>query len=266
MRQISAEFATSDDLLREASRNRLTTYGPIRVVGSGQIGPLVEMELGFRRYGQQYEAVVIDTQFSRLLREAISSHRHFGGEHGANMGVFPLTEENPVTIRSTDWEQWLLHAENSAKSHGLNSGLASSLIGTLLEMQDNIYEHSGTPLTGFVAYASGKNYFEFVVSDGGIGPLATLRQNPRFSKLPDTGAALNEMIKDGVSRFPRESNRGTGFNQLFRSLVSQNTDVRFRSDDYALTVAPQEGVGRSILSHVAQLNGLTINVRHRKEF
>lgn len=163
------------------------------------------------------------------------------------------------------WDQWTLHAENVAKAKGLNGELVSALVGAMVEIQDNVYEHSGAPQTGVVVYAVTPSSFEFVVADRGVGVLQSLKQNPRYADTAHAGTALQEVIKDGVSRFPAESGRGQGFNQLFRALVGHNAELRFRSGDHALTMRPTSDAlqGETVLAQVAPLNGLTISVFYR---
>ena len=128
-------------------------------------------------------------------------------------------------------------------------------------MQDNVYEHSGAAHTGLVAYAVGDRSLEFVVSDRGMGVLETLRQNPNYVHLPDAGAALEEAIKPGVSRFPAETGRGQGYVQLYRAMVTHRAELRFRSGDHALTLRPTSDPlhGEQLLTHTSALAGLTIS-------
>ena len=75
----------------------------------------------------------------------------------------------------------------------------SGRIGPLAlgELQDNVFEHSGRPESGVVAYAASNGAFEFVVADAGRGVLASLRENPEFAGLADSGAALRVAVLTG---------------------------------------------------------------------
>lgn len=262
-----AEFTVADDLLREAAHSRLATRGTILVEKSGRIGPVVELIHGSIQYADQYRSVSVSGAFSDNLRNALQTGQPFGSGFSDCVGAFPLGENNPITTDGAVWDQWTVHAENIAKTKGLNPNLIASLLGAMVELQDNVYEHSNAPRTGLVAYAATATSFEFVVADRGIGVLRTLRQNPVYAGLSDAGAALKEMIKEGVSRFPVEAGRGQGFNQLFRALVGQNAELRFRSGDHALTMRPTSDAmnGATALAQVAQLEGLTISVFYRAE-
>lgn len=265
MASIRADFSVADDILQEASSLRLIEHGPLAIDRSGRIGPLVELAMATIQWGEQYRMVTINSGFSDDLSKAIGNRQPFGSGFNDCVGAFPLGADNPIIAAPMLWDQWTLHAENIAKSKGLNSQLIAALMGAMVEIQDNIYEHSGAPETGLVAYAVTAESFEFVVADRGVGVLRTLQENPRYADLPDAGVALQEMIKDGVSRFPSETGHGRGFSQLFRALVGQNAELRFRSGDHSLTMRPTEDPlhGRTILAQVAPLDGLAISVFYR---
>jgi len=262
MSPIQADFAVVDDLLQEAAHARLAGHGAIAVARSGRIGPLVELAMGALQHAGEYDSVSMEGGFAASLHAALGSGRPFGGAYHDVAGGFPLGAQNPLVAQQSGWDQWTAHADNAARAQGFNSHLVAGLMGALIEMQDNVYEHSGAPATGLVAYAVTPYSFEFVVSDRGAGVLATLRQNPRYAHIPDAGAALGEAIKDGVSRFPDEEGRGTGFNQLFTALVGHNAELRFRSGDHALTMRPTRDAlhGQIILAKVAPLDGLAVSV------
>ena len=238
MASVVADFATADDLLREAGQGRLAGHGSIILQKSGRIGPLVEIALAAMTHGDQYRAVSVNSSFAVRLNQAIQSRCPFGSSYNDRAGAFPLGAVNPVTSTGPEWDQWTTHAENIAKSQGLNAHLVAGLLGAMIEIQDNVYEHSGAPETGLVAYATTATSFEFVVADRGIGVLSSLRENPNYADVSDAGAALGLAITDGVSRFPSETGHGQGFNQLFRALVGHNAELRFRSGDHALTLRP----------------------------
>lgn len=265
MENIRADFAVTDDLLQEALRGQLANHEKIVIQKSGRIGPVVELALASFQIEGQYQSVAVNGAFSTNLHLALHTGQPFGSGYHDVAGVYPLKEDNPITTADASWDQWAIHAENIAKTKGLNAQLVASLMGAMVELQDNIYEHSGAPETGLVAYAVTADSFEFVVADRGVGVLRTLQQNSRYASIPDSGVALQEIIKDGVSRFPSETGRGQGFNQLFRALVGRNAELRFRSGDHALTMRPTTDAlhGETILAQVPTLNGFAISVFHR---
>jgi len=263
MSAIYADFSVANDLLQEANRGRLANHHPVALEKSGRIGPLVEIALAALQHPAQYRSVVVNSQFATGLTEALQKRLPFGSGYQDRAGVFPLGLINPVTADDTlDWDLWTKHAENIATAQGLNRHLIAALLGALVELQDNVYEHSNAPDTGLVAYAVTPTSFEFVVADQGIGVLSSLKQNPKFAEVSDAGLALELAITDGVSRFPAESGRGQGFHQLFRALVGHNAELRFRSDDHALTLHPGSDItsGATILAQVASLSGFSISV------
>lgn len=262
MRKFHADFDSSDDILQEATHARLSSYGPITLERSGRIGPIIELAFASLEFEEQYRLVKINGGFFSNLRSALQTGKSFGSGFNDVAGAFPLGTANPIVAADAQWDQWTIHAENIAKTKGFNAQLVASLMGAMVEIQDNVYEHSGAPDSGLVAYAATNKSFEFVVADRGVGVLQTLRQNSVYSDIVDSGAALQEMIKDGVSRFASETGRGQGFSQLFRALVGHSAELRFRSGDHALTMRPTTDAlhGETILAQVPSLQGLAISV------
>lgn len=262
MGSFQADFAASDDILREAAGGRLSAHGLLAVSEAGRVGPIVEMALAAIQHRDQYGGITVGGDFASKLQIALQTGRPFGGDFHARAGVFPFGIENPIEADDTGWNQWCLHVENAAKTSGFPTDLVAGLMGVMVEMQDNVYVHSGAADTGLVAFAVSPSSFELVVADRGAGVLETLRQNPEYSALPDSGAALQEAIKTGVSRFPSEMGRGQGFTQLYRSLVSDRSEIRFRSGDHSLTLRPGSDPlhGQASLAQVAPLEGFAISV------
>jgi hypothetical protein len=224
------------------------------------ISPVVTIAMISLSRGVVVEAPVFH-QVERALRDASIS----GAGARDRAGVFPLSRVNPGggDAERLAWEQWAKHAENAAVAAGLTKGLVGGLMGALGELQDNVFEHSGRPESGVVVYAANNGAFEFVVADGGRGVLASLRENPEFSLLPDSGAALRVAVSDGASRHARSTGHGYGIGQLFRALAHDAAELRFRSGDHALRLwgdAPSL-IGQVELAQKAWLDGLTITVR-----
>lgn len=200
-------------------------------------------------------------QLVRALREGIVS----GAGARDRAGVYPLSRLDPHDDgpKRLVWDQWAKHAENAAVVAGLAKGLVSGLMGALGELVDNVFEHSGKPESGVVAYAASDGCFEFVVADAGRGVLSSLRDNPEFAGLTDSGKALRIAASDGASRHARSTGHGYGVGQLFRALAHDSAELRFRSGDYALKLwgdAPSL-TGQEELAQKAWLDGLTISVR-----
>lgn len=260
---VEACFDNSDDLLWQAARGQLSGRGPIRVIRSGRIGPVVELMYARKAMPAEYAQVMVEMPFARFVDDAISSARISGGNHDDVAGVFPLGRHGAGTHAEDLWEQWALHAQNAAVTRGLNRSLVDGLIGALIELQDNVYQHSEAPETGLVAYAVGPGTFEFVVADAGIGVLASLIKNPEFAGLRDSGEALKVAASDGASRYDRSTGHGFGIGQLFKALARDAGELRFRSGDH---VMPIRGDRPSLTGKVdtvqkAWLDGLIVSVR-----
>ena len=264
-RRATANFETADDLLWQAVAGRLPKLGAITLARSGQIGPLVELAMAIAALPDAYRGVAVEAQVFHQVEHALRYGSISGTGASDRAGVFPLSKANlgGGNAERLAWEQWAKHAENAAVATGLTKGLVSGLMGALGELQDNVFEHSGRPESGVVAYAAGNGAFEFVVADAGRGVLASLRENPEFSLLADSGAALRVAVSDGASRHARNTGHGYGIGQLFRALAQDAADLRFRSGDHALRIwgnAPRL-TGQVELGQKAWLDGLTITVR-----
>ncbi len=259
---LAATFDVADDLLWQAEAGRLADRGAITVGRSGQIGPLVELALATRAMPTAYASVTVTPAFFGQVVQALVAGHISGGSVRDVAGVFPLARLDPAGDDSL-WHQWVSHAENAAVASGLARRLVGGLMGALGELQENVYQHSGRPETGLVAYATVKGTFEFVIADSGVGVLASLRQNPEFAQLSDSGNALRVAVSDGASRHGRAGGRGYGIGQLFRALAHDSAELRFRSDDYALRLwgdAPSL-TGLYEVAQKARLDGLVITVR-----
>lgn len=143
--------------------------------------------------------------------------------------------------------------ECAAVSAGISATIAQGLAGALGEMVDNIFEHAKIFNTALAAYRWVAGEFEFVVADNGIGVLASLRSNPRYQHLIDSGRALETAIQKGESSID-DCGRGMGFTELITQLVNLNGTVRLRSGDHWLGIELQEAellprIGRTPLEY-----------------
>lgn len=258
-----ATFDVTDDLLWQAEAGRLGHRGAVTVRRSGQIGPLVELALAAQAAPSVYEVVTVVPPFFQQIRDALATGRISGANVQDRAGVFPLSQFDPERDDNVRWDQWASHAENSAIAAGLARGLVAGLMGALGELQENVYQHSDRPETGLVAYAASMGIFEFVVADAGVGVLTSLRQNPEFAALADSGEALRIAASDGGSRYGRSTGRGYGIGRLFRALAHDAAELRFRSGDHALRLwgdAPSLS-GQVEIAQKALLDGLIVTVR-----
>jgi hypothetical protein len=99
-------------------------------------------------------------------------------------------------------------------------------------------------------------------ADSGVGVLHGQRSVPRYVQITDAGAAPKTALSDGQSRpIDQDPGRGFGFHDLFVSLANLNGELRFRSDDHALTI---DGSGPALpqarLAQEARLRGFVISI------
>lgn len=260
---LPATFDVMDDMLWQAREERLLDHGAIAIERSGQIGPLVELALAMGALPAAYAGVETIPRFLNQIRDGFIDGKISGTAAQDRVGVFPLVRYNFDADANPLWDQWASHAENAAVASGLARGLAASLMGALVELQENVFQHSGRPETGLIAYASQPGAFEFVVADAGMGVLASLRQNPEFADVRNAGDALVAAASDGASRYARSTGHGFGIGRLFRALARDAGELRFRSDDHVLRVwgdAPSL-TGQIKIAQKASLGGLIISVR-----
>ncbi len=256
------DFDAADELLFSAATGDLAGLGPLRVQRSGLIGPLIEMVRARQRYGDAFATVTIEAPFVADVELALARDVVSGTDKGARAGVFPLRRLGADGEQSDLWRLWASRADQAALSAGFPARTAAEIVGGLGELQDNVFRHSEASLTGLVAFAARQGAFEVVVSDCGIGVLASLRSHPDYQGIEDAGAALSVAVANGESRFGRDSSCGFGMGQMFRALASHDGDLRFRSDDHALEVRGHSPSlqGRVQLRQKAALPGLTVSV------
>jgi len=260
-----ADFETADDLLwhARADPERFAGRGRIQVRASGRIGPLVELVSAHRSDPAAYRSLDIRPALARMVAAALDREEISGAGVNDRAGVFPLSRSDPGGVDGVHWDQWMKHVENAAVSAGHARRLMQGLIGAFGELQDNVHKHSERIETGLAAYGVTADAFEFVVADSGIGVLASLRQNPEFAHLSDSGVALRAAASDGASRLGKTSGHGYGIGQLFRALAHDAGELRFRSGDWAMTILGDRPSlsGQVKLAQKAWLNGLAVTVR-----
>lgn len=146
---------------------------------------------------------------------------------------FIKTPETNSEINDAKWEAFLKRVENAGLRAGLEKILAASLAATLGEMVENIICHSETTETGIAGYRWTQNEFEYVVTDAGIGVMKSLQQHPDYQWIKDSSQALKTAIKNGETKFGKNTRHGTGFNLLL-NIAKRNGYLRFRSGNHSL--------------------------------
>jgi hypothetical protein len=146
---------------------------------------------------------------------------------------------------------------------GFPARFAKALAGALVEMTDNIVQHSETDpsaeLTGLVGYHVNPRFMCFAAIDIGQGVLSSLRRAPAWRHLQTARQALRAAVCDFATSRSGEP-QGDGFRTLFRTLVDRNCRLRFRSDDAVLTIEDLHSHREGTLGSSPALGGLQLSV------
>jgi hypothetical protein len=230
-------FTAVDDLAFAAERGRLQGKPATSVFVPAEIGPLIELaKLSANGPLPPVKAnpwIALDA-YSAFYNAMTSGRNQWFCPNGHKLG-FIRTTWDPAGD-DTQWTAFLVEAQRIAEASGFPKMIAAQLMGAIGELQSNIYEHSEAARTGLIAFQATRRNFEFVVSDKGIGILASLRSCPDYASLNDHGEALSCALQDGNSRHGIAAGRGMGFRQLFIGLANLNGALRFRSGNHTLTI------------------------------
>lgn len=258
-------FDVVDDLVAAYARGKLVGSQADEAFAPSRVGPLVELsfESSTGRYGPFLESGWLDPFTQADLRSALCSTKNVWLDGMQHRG-FLRTVFDPLKIRDDAARtQFLMAARKSAEAVGFPAATAQSLAAAIREMESNVHEHSGKAATGIIVFQARPSDFEFVVADGGVGILATLREALEFKNLSDHGRALHVALQEGVSRYGRSADHGNGFRDLFRGLADLNADLRFRSGDHALTISGRPDLRQAVLAQKAPFQGFLASVRCR---
>ncbi|MEQ8694887.1 MAG: hypothetical protein RIC85_06225 [Gammaproteobacteria bacterium] len=231
-------FDSVDDLVAAHSKGRLAALRPDPPFTVVRVGPLVELMLqpplasGELNVHSSWLDFTSQGQLRQALGTGAPTWLGAGDLQGCMRTVFDLLKPEPNSHRT----RFLMAARRAAENAGFPRSVAQCLAAAVREMESNIHEHSQRSHTGVIAYRAGHSEFEFVVADGGVGVLATLREAPEYRNLSDHGTALYTALQQGASRYGRTAHRGAGFRDLFMGLAMLNADLRFRSGNHALTI------------------------------
>lgn len=243
-------FRILDDLALGVQRGRANSSTVLPMFCVGDIGPLVELLLYTRSHRPIVPSLVGLPLFRRVqaLREAVQPSKrgrpiYLTDERTGRSAGFIATAHRSQT--GLPWDDFCLKARIAAGQAGLEPTEARALVGALIEIEENVHLHSQRVDDGVVAFSASPGRFEIVVGDSGIGVLSSLRSHPDYAGLADAGTALRLALENGHSRYGRDSGHGLGFNALFVGLAALKAELRFRSDDHALTIA---GTGPSLVS------------------
>lgn len=215
------------------------------------IGPVVELV-----YGAKLSPQICSTDDmcpeARLLLKQLSEHDK---QHRAITSFCPLEVEFRVipdtkpAFGEVVWSTFCTRVQRAGEQAGVPRRLAQALSGSLNEMASNGLEHSGNVNSCVAGYRWRRGFFEYVVSDSGVGVLSSLQTNPDYRWVSDSGQALNVAIRDGESRYGKGTGRGMGFHDLITNLARRGSFVRFRTGDHALII---DGTGETIREEIRQ--------------
>jgi anti-sigma regulatory factor (Ser/Thr protein kinase) len=259
-------FSLLDELARATVRGRVAANEFLASRRLVRVGPLMELLL-LDRAGTLPLSALPDCQTLDTLSAALSPSNACRGvyatQDAATVGFITAGRNTTTPDRDAElsWVAFRQKAQQAAEL-SLPKPIAQGLLGAMTEIEDNIHLHSGRPDTGMVAFRGSAEEFEFVVADSGVGMLASLRSSPDYASLDDAGKALHLALQDGTSRLNHiEKNHGYGFRDLFRNLASLNGELRFRSDDQAVTI---EGIGpelvKSMLRQKTPMQGFAASI------
>lgn len=231
------------------------TIAPAQIPASSaqSLGPLLELS--------QVLGDAPDVQVSRGIYQALASEmgqrraRWFQAADNQGYATVSLLVQDPLA-----WNDFSIRASRAAQAAGFSKDDAWKLSAAIGEIYGNVIDHSERVDTGYVAYAANGNVFEFVVADAGIGVLASLRKNPAYSHIADSGTALEYALSEGVSRF-EDPSHGFGFQPIFVGLANIATRLRFRSGDYCRELRRNaDGTIPATTTQLARIDGLFCSV------
>lgn len=143
-----------------------------------------------------------------------------------------LVSASTLASDSLAWTAFVHRSRAGAAAAGFTPVHSAKLVAAIGEIYGNVIDHSGNVPSGYVAYRATPRQFEFVIGDRGVGVLESLRSNPQYAALTDSGSALELALQKGVSRYSN-GDHGFGFVPLFVGLANISRVMRFRSGNHA---------------------------------
>lgn len=242
-------FEVADDVLAAVDRGRLARDSVQSLVVASEIGPALELAFALDEESSNglYNLPCSTGPSLAPFAQAITANRPFWAPRAGNWVGFYRTLHTPETREEKFHAYFRARAQQAAEASGFPRRTAQAFAGAMGEIEGNIYEHSGLHSSGIVAFQGGPGVFTFVVGDGGMGVLSSLRHSPQFRALDDHGDALRLALTDGVSRLAdADPARGMGFHDLFVGLASLRGRLRFATGDHALVI---NGQSPSLAAH-----------------
>jgi anti-sigma regulatory factor (Ser/Thr protein kinase) len=192
-----------------------------------------------------------------LLRAVVDGAKPVLARNGDKTGTFSLANTN-----ETAFVTFNLAARKAAEAAGFSNNTAAQFGAAVIELKDNVADHSMAIETGVLYFCAGHRWFEFGVTDRGQGVLASLRTFPDYAGLANHGDALRLAVSEGGTRYGPGSRHGYGFRPIFPGLAGYRGYLRWRSGDHALVIDgrnPIESSGE--LLQKPMFDGLTLSLR-----
>lgn len=197
------------------------------------LGPLIQLQRSPLRSEIEANSSIQYGKFEDIAR-MIESPR---GSYVHSSGSLAFTATSSDEEATVELMQRAFIAINRSSLPKAEAAQAASALG---EFESNIQEHSSHRETGFLGFEVNEQFVGLYASDLGRGVVSSLRENPEFASVGDSGEALQLVIKEGVSSSGLQG-RGMGFRPIFRGLASHSGVLRFRSGDALLEI---NGFGR----------------------
>lgn len=259
--EASLTFRHVDGLARRAATDALPQAALRGVVFcADHFGPLVEMAALVS--AKRLPAWIVVEHLrpgsaTNLLRAIVDGAKPLVARNGDQSGAFSLENANETAFISFN-----IAARKAAETAGFSHNTAAQFGAALMELKDNVADHSKAIETGLLYFCGGNRSFEFGVNDRGQGVLASLRTFRDYAGLADHGDALRLAVSEGGTRYGPGSRHGYGFRPIFLGLAGYRGYLRWRSGDHALLIDarnPNESSGE--LLQKPMFDGLTLSAR-----
>ena len=226
MRQ-TLKYSLLDDL-ELACANSETSALPNLELAIGSLGPLIQLH----RSPAKATIMAAASLDYRDFGEAVEFLDRLQGLYVNRTGSFGFAVTSGDGALALELMQRALISINKSP---LPTAAGAQAVSALGEFDSNIDRHSRREQSGFVAFEVNQQFVGLYASDLGQGMLGSLRQNPNYAKLDDSGEALSMALREGVSSSTNPG-RGMGFRPIFVGLASHARLLRFRSDDALLEI------------------------------
>ena len=231
----------------------------ISPVRAEKLGPVLELlHIKSKEADVLIRSLALDkSRFSSIIPQIFRNEMHSRYSMGKqSLGLSSIERLG----ESSNWTKFAIDVKAATVASGFSVAASAEIVAAIGEFFSNVLEHSKNSETGYVAYSGEEGTFEFVVADSGIGVLQSLKSNPAFTKLADSGRAIELALTEGISSSEQEG-RGHGFRPVFVGLANISDELRFRSGDHGHMVRRTNAGGidaRTI--QLANLNGFFCSV------